>query len=369
MHLTKGRKMKKLLVIAVALAAVNAQATRARVMALGNSPHLVDTQTVYNNPADMFSLGGDYVTLESGATDSWTNTTTTEGANAEGMIVRTMGDAKMGLSLGHQSENASVWGLRPAAAAPFNENQQNPVEFSYGAKNGDMNWAGTLVYSNYQDKVADNKESSMGLRFGARTANWDAGLHLGLTSTVDVAATGKYTGAMALSAHGGYQMDSIYWFGKLATSGFKIENTAGAEQAKYSQTNIEVGAMTSVKKDGSEFFYGAKLAQMDSKESVADDKETSTSLPIWIGVEADAASWLTLRGSVTQTLQLLHNSKDTTGSTTNSEFAPAEGDTTVAFGAGLKFNKVTVDGALLASGSQTLNTSSLLTQVGMSYWF
>ena len=53
--------MKKLLVVAVALASVNAFASRARVNALANSPHLIDTQTIYGNPADMFYVGGDFV--------------------------------------------------------------------------------------------------------------------------------------------------------------------------------------------------------------------------------------------------------------------------------------------------------------------
>ena len=102
---------------------------------MANSPSLVDTQTVYSNPADIFSLGGDYVTLETGAT---TGTTSSNGA--EGMVVRSMGDAKMGLSLGHDSDNASSWGLRNAGA-PFNFSQQNPIEFTYGAKASDMNWS------------------------------------------------------------------------------------------------------------------------------------------------------------------------------------------------------------------------------------
>ena len=59
--------MKKVLLVVVALASTNAFATRARVNALGNSPHLVDTQTVYSNPADMMIMG-DYVTMESGTT-------------------------------------------------------------------------------------------------------------------------------------------------------------------------------------------------------------------------------------------------------------------------------------------------------------
>ncbi|MGZ3691606.1 MAG: hypothetical protein ACXVAX_08885 [Pseudobdellovibrio sp.] len=367
--------MKKLLVIAVALAAVNAQATRARVAALGNSPSLVDTATVYNNPADIFALGGDYVTLESGVTDTFAAPNTVQGGNAEGMIVRTMGDAKMGLSLGHEDMNASAWGLRnvPAPLAAFAVNQQNPLELTYGAKAADMNWAGTLVYSNYDDKKADNKENSLGVRFGARAANWDAAVRVGLASTVDLGGVGKYTGATAIGVNGGYQMDSIYWVGNVATSGFKVENTAGVEQLKFTGTQYAVGAETTVKKDSTALMYGAKIAMTDTKATAggSDVKNTSTTLPVWISVEADAASWLTLRGSVTQTVLIDSTKQETTpvAGGTDSEFSPGTNNTTVAFGAGLKFNKVTVDGTLSTATTQVLNSNSLLTQVGMSYWF
>jgi hypothetical protein len=359
--------MKKLLVIAVALASVNAYATRARVIALANAPHLVDTQTVYTNPADIFGLG-DYVTLETGLT---TGTTATN--QAEGMVVRTMGDAKMGLSLGHQSANAATWGLRNGLPGALGINQQNPVELTYGAKSGDMNWAGTLVYSALNDKAANNlKESSMGVRLGARANQWDASLRLGLVNTVQDDVSGKYTGTMGLGAHFGYQMDTLYWTANVASNGYKFENAAGVEQAKATVTNFDVGVMTSVKKDGSEMFYGARLAQDDMKETVADSKTSSTSLPLFIGMEVDAASWLTLRGSVTQTLQLLNTDKTETAGVTTADTAPGYNDTVVAAGAGLKFNKITVDGTLQAAGgagSQNLNGNSLLSTLGMTYNF
>ena len=368
--------MKKLLVIAIALTAINAQATRARVSALANSPHLIDTATVYNNPADMHWLGGDYVNIETGATDTFA-TPANAPTNGEGMVVRGMGDAKMGLSLGHQSANASASGLRSnviggvvvAAMTPFAKNQQNPLELSYGVKTGDMGWAATLVYSNYNDKVASNKESSLGLRLGARTGNWDAALRLGLTNTVEIAASGKYTGTLGIGANAGYMWEQIYFNGALGLSGFKVENTAGVEQLKFDNQTIRLGAMTTVKKDGSEFFYGVSLLQSNSKETVSDTKITSLGLPVFIGVEADAASWLTLRASVTQTTQLMHNSKTESAGTTAAELAPGTGDTTVAAGAGLKFNKVTVDGTLQGSSNQQLNANNFLAQLGMTYMF
>ncbi len=369
--------MKKLLVIAVALAAVNAQATRARVAALANSPHLVDTATVYNNPADIFALGSDYVNLESGAT---TSTSLTDGA--EGMVVRTMGDTKWGLSLGHDSPNASVGGLRSLGAAlganaGFAFGQQNPIELTYGAKAADMAWAATLVYSNYQDKTPGlaagtaAKESSMGVRLGARAGNWDAALRLGLTSTVELGDGDKYTGTAAIGANGGYMMDSWYLFGNLSSLGFKTEDNVTGETSKYTATSIAIGAMTEVKKDGSGFFYGASLNNSTSKEDVSGGKMTSMTLPVWIGTEVDAASWLTLRGSITQTLQLMNNTKTENNLGTVTEFSPAGNDTTVNMGAGLKFNKLTLDGSLAGTmaGGQVINANNLLAMVGLTYWY
>lgn len=364
--------MKKLLVIAVALTAINAQATRARVAALANSPHLIDVQTVYNNPADVHWLGGDYVNLETG-TNSVSSTTT--GSNPEGMVVRGMGDAKLGLSLGHRSPNASLSVLRGGLGiatipATLKLDQQNPVELTYGVKNGDMGWGATLVYSNYNDKTAAAiKESSAGVRFGARAGNWDAAARIGLTNTVESAADGKFTGTTSVGINGGYTWDNIYFNGAYSMSGFKLENTAGAETAKVSTTSLRLGAMTSIKKDGNEFFYGASLEQTEAKNDTANVKVTSLGLPLMIGVETEAASWLTLRGSVTQTLQLVNNDKTEVGGTTTSETAPGANDTTVAAGAGLKFNKVVVDGTLSAATSQQLNSTNLLAQVGMTYMF
>lgn len=383
MHLTKGRKMKKLLVIAVALAAVNAEATNARINALGNSSHLVDTATVYNNPADIFSLGGDYVTFESGATNA-AGAQQGLGNTAEGMIVRTMGDAKLGLSLGNRSTalrttaaSAAFGAL--ATPAGLQIGQQNPLELTYGAKAGDMSWAGTLVYSNLNNKVTEAKESTMGVRLGARAGNWDGAVRLGLGDTVQTLADGKYTGTMSLSANGGYWMDSIYWFGNLRTAGYKWENAASVEQAKFTTTAITVGALSSMKKDGTEVFYSAALTNTESKidDSVATagSKTTSLTLPLQIGVEAEANSWLTLRGSVSQNLQLLNTTKTSpqSGAAATADLAPGNDNLTFAAGVGMKLNKVTVDASLFqvngAGTNANITTDNMLANVGMSYWF
>ncbi|MBC7467232.1 MAG: hypothetical protein H7256_14675, partial [Bdellovibrio sp.] len=195
--------MKKLLVIAVALASVNASATRARLNSLNNSRHVIDTQSVYRNPADMFYIGGDYVNLESGNTNA-----AGQNDGAEGMVTRTMGASKMGLSLGHDSTLSL--GLRGASTIAPIVLQQNPVELTYGMKAGDAAFAGTLVYSNYASKTGTNeKENSLGIRTGMRMGAMDADLAIGLGNTYQNDTAGKFKGTLGVV--GGFGM----WFDTL----------------------------------------------------------------------------------------------------------------------------------------------------------
>lgn len=364
--------MKNLLIIAIALTSVDAFATRARMAALGNSIHLVDTVTVFDRPTDLFALGTDYVTLETGLT----TTTTTQNQNAEGMIVRTMGDAKLGLALGHQSLNASAWGLRKAAMgvhANLGTNQQNPVSIMYAKKSGDISWAGTFGFSSYNNKgtaVATDlqKEDSMGFNVGATSGAWDATLSSGLANNASLVNGTKMSGTKALTLAGGYKMDSMYWFGKYTTAGIKVESSAGAELLKYDTTIMNVGVANSHKKDGSELFYSIAYNNSEAKTATATD--TATTLPITIGFEADASSWLTLRGAVSQS-SIINKSKTEISTTT--ELDPGANSTTVSAGAGLKFNKLTLDGTFSklhgSTATQALNGNDLLTQVGMTYVF
>ena len=361
--------MKKLLVIAVALASVNAFATRARVNALANSPHLIDTQTVYRNPSDMFFVGGDYATIETGLS---TATSTQDGA--EGMVVRSMGDAKVGFSLGHDSDNAVT--LRTQGGVPLAVvTQQNPIELSYGMKAGDMAWAATLIYSNFKDRTTtDAKEDSAGVRAGMRMGALDADVRVGISNNASTAAFGKFKGTLGIGARVGYAMDTMYFAADVNMAGYRTENAIGTETHKVDNTLIGVSATNSHKKDGSEFFYGIGLNSVSSKDGATgvDSKITSLTLPVSMGLEVDAASWLTLRGSVKQAV-LINDNKVESGSTTTVDTSPGANNTVATVGAGLKFNKINLDGSLGAlsgpTSVQSLNGNNLLGQVGLTYMF
>lgn len=366
--------MKKLLVIAVALASVNASATRARLNSLSNSRHVIDTQSVYRNPADMFYIGGDYVNLESG------NTVASTGDDgAEGMVTRTMGNSKMGLSLGH--DTALGLQLRKQSTILPQVIQQNPIELTYGMKAGDMAFAGTLVYSNYVNKLAPNeKENSLGFRAGMRMGAIDADLGVGLGNTYQNDTSGKYTGTLGVILGAGIWFDTLYVSGNFTQAGFKDENAAGTETKKFASTSISANILESIKKDGNDFFYGVGLSSDSYKETVNDTKITSLNMPFVIGMEQKATSWLTLRGSITQSV-LINNYKAENAGPGNAEYGPGKNNTSVAIGAGLNFDKVTLDGTLkgltttvlptgtTATANQELSGNTLLGSVGLTYMF
>lgn len=369
--------MKNLLTLAILLSSATAFATRARLISLGGSPHLSDTMTVFTNPADMTGYK-DSLTLETGSSNmTYTASGTSSLTGSEGLLIRSMGDAKFGFGLGHDNQMvfshrnlyADAVGYPAATTAVLT--QQNPFTVAYASKSGDMAWGASLDYSNFNNKTtgSEMKESSMGLNFGARTAQWDAALNLLLGNTWESgtgATKSDIKGNTGFSISGGYNVDSdMYVYGNIVSGGFK-STIAGADSVNYEQMNMSFGVVNTIKQDANEFFYGVGLSNTSLKEKTGDSKSTTMGLPFIIGLEADAASWLTLRGSISQTV-LINDEKSTTGATTNSDLSPAGNNTNFAAGAGLKFASVTLDGSILTT--QNINSANLLGQVGLTYNF
>ncbi len=349
--------MKQLLVVAIMLSTATSFAARSRMNALGNPRHIQnDSATLHLNPAYLHNVA-DSVTLESGTT-SGTGTT-----GAEATLVRTMGDAKFALNLGH--DDAIVADLRDDASAPVL--QQNPIELTYGMKMGDMNIGAALVYSKYNDKAGNQKEDTTLLKVGTQTASFDVAVSVSLVDKV-TSGTDEYKGGSNINVVGGYWIDAdLYAYGSIGMNGYKTKGT-NLTVKDYKSDEYEVGIIHTVKNDGSEFFYGVALNSTKTEENTSKVEKTEMSLPVTVGIEANAASWLTLRGAVAQTV-LISDSKEETNGTTTAETAPSANTTTFTAGAGMKFNKVTLDGSLLANGSQALDANNMLGTVGLTYAF
>lgn len=373
--------MKKLLVIAaVTLASGAAYASKARLQALGNAEHLTDTQTIFKNPADM-TLWGDWATFEMGTNAfGYTPSATNPGNGAavtghEGGLVRSVDDTRWGFYLGHTSNTVAL--SRNAAwtgAAGTILGEENPIELFYAQK-ADVSWGASLFYSNSDKKTTKLKQDTMGLRLGARAGAWDAYLTAGLSNNAkdeSVAGTAReIKGTPSFKLGGGYYFDTLYVYGNYTMAGFK-GSVAGTDSAEVAASQLAVGVIDTMKRDGTDFFYGVSyhMDAYEQKTGTATKSEASY-LPVVIGIEAEANTWMVLRASVTQNV-LLGTVKDETTIITGGALAETNTwnhSTTVAAGTGIKFNKFTFDGTLGAANGGVVNTTNLLANASLTYMF
>ncbi len=352
-----------LAILGLSMAATSAYASTARVDALQKGAHLVDTATVFNNPSDMFSLP-EVATIEYGASSTF-------GSDAKGGFLRGEGDTKFGFFLGQGSDTRS-------AAGTINfEGIENPFTVFYGQKMGsEMSWGLGFTYSASSKKSAlkaapaqtnldSATQSYMNLTGSVNMGMWVAGLNLDLANTAKTTlTTGNGEGTYAAGntkLFGQYVMDTSYFDASYEMSNVNTK-TDVADVSKKSGSTITLGYTNTMKKDGAEFFYGASYVMTNTKDTVANTKTDDATLPVIVGVEADATSWMVLRGSVTQNV-LLGTTK--TGNNTDT----VNHNTTVAAGMGLKFNKSILDMTLSAAGSGNVESDALGAQAAYTYMF
>lgn len=343
---------KVLVAAAIALTSATSFATTARLTALGNAVQFIDIQNVFERPTDMHLLG-DAMVFEFGAAS-------TVASSAQGGFVKTIGEGKLGFFLGYGDATRVAGGTETFLGS------ENPFTVSYGMKTADMPWAVSVTNSSSDVKTDEQKQSKMALSgavvIGDTTVNATLGLGDTATGTLDGAAKdtdAKYTGTnMKVGAW--HAMGDWNFYGQFASTGTKIENTA-AHNSEIANTDMKVGFVNSMKKEGTEFFYGAAYQALNENNKTTSTKTDTTQMPVIIGLESDAASWLTLRGSITQNVLL--------GGTKTTQTNTIAHDTTVAAGAGVKFNKASIDMTLSAATSGNVGTNNIGGKAALNYMF
>ncbi len=349
--------MKKTLMIASLLLAVSpAMASKARVAAIAGAPHIEDIQDILDNPGKLLSHG-DWLTFEMGESNpAWSTVTATPAVNPEGGFARGAGDAKYGFYLG----NHDVWVTEVRDGAYLTN--ENPVDLFYGRRSGDLNWGVGLTHSSTDKKTTQEKQTATGLKVGATGQNWEAGAIIGLANTYKNDATGvDFKGKTAMSLAGIYSMETLSYRASYAMNGGK-EETNGTATGDDDLTTMSVGVSNSHKVEGSDFFYGVDYVMTTQKDNQAGTKTDITSLPVYAGIEADATSWMVLRASLKQNV-LLGGTKTDAGTDTIAN------NTTVAAGAGFKFNKLQMDATIAGQNSGAINGTALLSNASLTYLF
>ncbi len=371
--------MKNYLTLVLALAVVSspAYASRARLEALGEgkngSYYIDDARNMFLNPASI-TKHKKKLMLELGANNGTTVDSSAAQANMrpQGGFTNTFGDFTYAVYLNNVSDRAI--GTLGGILAPANS-----VEVALAGE-GAVNWGLSVLTAGNRTGVNTNSHY-WAARFGVEK---DAAALFGTVGIVSKAVNGaaEIKGDLSLDLGATYKIDNMTLYGRYTT-------TKATANASFIATGNESKLNT--------FGVGAgwkkemtKSTNMFTRVEVASTKVTSTNaairalspdvntfnVPLVLGAETQALSWLAIRGSIAQSL---------TGSdlTSNSNYNIRP---TVSAGVGMTFGDVQIDGVVASNGlnAQTDNTGigtgansgatfgfgdAMISRIGLTYNF
>lgn len=384
--------IRSLLLIGILLALPSAWASKARLIALGQaesgSYYIDDLRNIFLNPA-VINEQKELISLEWGDDARPTAATTTP--RGEGGAIMNLGGGKAGLFLGrspHVSDTLVFLNAHGDISAAIGNTGTNTlpepmdtVELVYGGSANKLDWGAAILYgstsSESDNPTLTDEARTVEFRGGVRKNNWEAHGRLNiLDESKNQTATNntiEYGGDPGFMAGGSFIIDAmhtVYAEGRMDTYTLDNDNTTNN---KYDATETELTAGIARHKsfdNSANLYLAAEFNMMNfkakGKNGLPNEKLEQLFLPITIGIEADALSWLKLRGSVNQRV-VIGKQKDTDADTTTHH---NPNSTTVAAGASIQFNKFTVDGTFAGSSSTgTLNGDNLLANVSLNYTF
>lgn len=365
--------MRKQLTVALGLAvlATPAFASKARLQALGEdvngSFYVNDNRNVFLNAAQV-NNHKDLVTFEWGDTTASTDQTTSP--RAEGGIFKSHNNLVYGLYLGSESNTSNQF--RAASAVAVTE--ENNIDLFVGGDAG-VKWGANVTYSKSADDETngDTNQEAMRTRFGVIAGDIEGWANINISNKAENAAGDEFEGKLGYKVGAVYHLNDYNIFADYQSFDGEASGTVDGD-IKASQLQVGAGRATRLNDKATLFtklqFTMAKT-EIDAGPAATD--LDAKSIPVVIGLEYDATSWLVLRGSVAQNIW---SSNDNDGDKT-----PEHETTTVNAGATLKFGELSVDGVIgnsigagaasddTSAGTGNLRTDNLMSRVSMTYRF
>lgn len=377
-------KRNVLVIAGLAVLSTNAFASKARVEALNQdgvrgSEYISDSRNIFRNPA-MLNSTSNYIVTE------WGSAATTDGQTTprpEGGFFREAGSFNYGLYLGND--------MTVNSRSTNFLNQDNALDLFFAGDMG-VQWGAKIHHASAKDETGTftKKNSAFGLGLGVASGAFDAYLDLALTDKSEGGAIAgdEFKAKPSFVLGGSYAWNSTTFFASFENN--KAEEKISAVTYENKSSNITVGAgrvwdMNPTAKvfTDAKVVFGSDEQKFDTASNVTSNpKLKETTMPVTLGMEAEATSWLTLRGSVTQNVILNNEEIDSNGVATAGGSAKKRtktNTTNVAAGATLNFGKLKVDGVIgntdgarngaIGTENGTLTTDNLMTRVAVSYWF
>jgi hypothetical protein len=379
---SKREFMKKTVTIVLALMSASAFASKARLQALGEnvngSFYIQDNRNMFLNANEVNNYK-DFLTFETGASTG-TNTETTP--RAEGGFFRTMGAMNYGLYLGSQYDRTNdARGQLTAAQARTN----NPLDLFVGGDAGSVKWGANLTYSSSNDASTRVKSDYTALRLGAQVmSNLNVFVQTDINNKVTVGNTvseNTAKGKMAGSVGATYMINDLKVFAQYGSDDSKFTSTNGGQTQEFKNNSylVGVGREASVN-DKTKVYTKLQYSQVGNTIELDGITNRNThanqkSIPVTIGLEHDALSWLTLRGSVVQNLWDSNNQVTAGVGEKNIKNAQS---TQVNTGATLTLGSLKLDGVIgttnpgtraVGSNNGTLSLDNLMSRVALRYNF
>lgn len=371
-------KLQHWTLVALALASSSALASKARLQALGQnengSYYIKDTRNIFLNPAFLMATP-DFANFEWGSSNR-----PSANPNAEGGFTQTHGTMKYGIQLGRETamESNVVYANSLNAGATPNGflAPQDTVELLAGGDMGGMAWGGSFMYQRSKDEnnAFPKKEASgYELRGGVAKDRFTAFGRLNLLnkSENDTSATvnEELDGTFGINAGGTFDLgNGQSAYGEVNWEKFDVESNNNAFNYDVKREGLLLGyANVMAKAENTIFFHsiGFSYTKSEAKDSVSGNKNKTEnfSFPLTIGLETEANSWMTLRGSVSQNVLI---SRTKTGQDKDENHPNS---TTVAAGTGLKFKSLILDATFAGTTTGQINSVNFLSNVGMTYTF
>lgn len=385
--LQKGDFMKKQLTVALGLAvlATPAFATKARLQALGEdvngSFYVNDNRNVFLNPAQV-NNHRDLVTFEFGDTTQATDSTTNP--RAEGGVFTQAGNLVYGVQFGSESNTSNSF-RAAAGLTAADVLEENNIDLFVGGDSG-IKWGANATYSkSAKDELnGDAKQDALRTRFGAIMGDTSVHAGLNISNKAEDSAGNEFKGKL------GYRLGAVHaWNGYSLFADWQSNDGEGdiaGTKSDIKVKKLQFGAGRVARLNDRANLFSRVQFTMDDAEnegstavltacsSITCEEYKAKYVPVVVGLETEATSWLTLRASVQQTLWGAEEDK--------SDKRPFHETTVVNAGASLKFGELAIDGvvgnstgatgaagASTATGKGSLRTDELMTRVGMTYRF
>ncbi|MEA9356737.1 hypothetical protein SHI21_11000 [Bacteriovorax sp. PP10] len=373
------RNVNVLVIAGLAVLSTNAFASKARVQALGQdgnrgSEYIADSRNVFRNPAALNETKNYLVTEWGTAVNSDAN----NAPRAEGGFFREMGAFNYGLYLGNDGS------MNTTRVANGFLAQDNALDLFIAGDMG-VKWGARLHYAGGKDEATtagvNKKNTAYGIGLGVVAGAIEGYANVDISDKSEGAAASGDEWKLKPSylVGGSFTWTDYTFFASYENT--KAEQKLAAANTTAKTSAIVVGAGRTMEINPTARVFGDVKVSIASSEDTtggaAAGKTKTNTLPVTFGMEADATSWLTLRGAVSQNV-FLNETKDVNGKKkTNAN------QTFVNAGATLNFGKLKVDGLIGTSDAArngtvsanngtnqgTLTTDNLLTKVAVSYWF